>query len=145
MKLATFALAALTVLFANTSHASIYISCGTGEPNEEMSYGENQELQISSADDVFEGPVGGTWELKLGANEDWMQPTPSVTAVLTGVEGARGVEVTIQSANTPSGPVGIRYILNDIYSDTPSLEKYTYGGFTGAMKIGEYNCVSAID
>lgn len=136
---------AVLCLLASTSHASSMVSCGTGEPNEELSYGANQELQISSGDDQYEGQVDGTWSLKLKTQADWMKATPAVTAKTTkNEEGATVITVRMIQAQG-MGPVGIQYVLTDLYSDTPTLEKYAIGGFAGGSKVGTYNCISVID
>ena len=140
-------LVAALVFFSisSSAFASSYVSCGQGEPDDEILFGSAQEIQISSGDDAYAGPVGGTWELKLKTKEDWMAANKAVTASTTR-DSQNRVVVTISMVQAQGlGPVGVKYVLTDLYADYPTLEKFAIGGFAGGSKVGQYSCASAND
>lgn len=131
-------------LMALNAHAAVWISCGNGKELDEGLY-EVQEAQFSSESNKFKGAVGGTWHLKIG-NGDWLAPHRNITAKSTKKDGVTTVEVVIKIGNTPSGPAGTRYVLTDIYSEEPTLEKFNLsGGFGGNLKVGTFKCLSGND
>jgi len=72
-----------------------------------------------------------------------LKPTKNITAKSN--ESTNSVEITIRQAQGASGPVGISYVLSDMYDDEPVLEKYTMGGFVGRVKVATFACYTGND
>ncbi|MCB0411951.1 MAG: hypothetical protein KDD22_05455 [Bdellovibrionales bacterium] len=133
----------LVAMFSSYSLANISIKCGKTADFENFTVTEF-ELLISSEDDNFDGPVGGSWNMKIGSEDsEWLDYNPNVTADLVQGPGSKFVEITIKE--DMSGAVGSKYKLFNLYDETPILEKYTMGGFVGSLRVGIYACVSLID
>ena len=130
---------------ASQANAAIWISCGKGKVLDGGIF-EKEEAQFSSEDDNFSGSLGGTWEMKLG-HTDWLNPSKKVTAKTTEADGVTTVEINIVTGKANGKtPVGTRYVLTDIYTDEPTLEKFNLsGGFAGNTKTGTFKCVTGID
>lgn len=145
MKLHSLLSAVLFSALSSSAFAHIYVECGKSTDLENFKT-EGFELAISSSGDEFQGQVDGTWSLKLeSADADWLKKTDKVIAKTSKDGDATNVEIIIKKAVTPTGPVGTRYIVKDIYSDEPTLERYTMGGFAGTLNTGNFRCISAID
>lgn len=128
-----------------SAFGSSYYICGeTVNPDNGTVTG--YELEMSSVNDDYSGVVGENWNLKLEQDGDWIATRPSITAKTTqNASGEDVVTVTVVHAQSASGMVGTQYKMSGLYDDQPVLEKYTMGGFAGSVKIGTYNCISAID
>lgn len=140
-----FALAGL--LITSFAHASnTVVVCGQSTNADEFSV-TGFELMISSeSGDGYNGPVGGSWNMKIGKEEsDWLPENKNVKASMKKVGGRTQVEIVMVQGRGPSGPVGTRYVLADLYGEETTLEKWNFGGFTGKVKVGEFNCLTAAD
>ena len=135
----------LVLTSASSAFASAYSKCGKSV-NPDTLETTGYELEISSGDDKFSGPVGKNWDLKLKEDGDWLPASRNITA--KSYEDANGqtiVEISIVQARTASGAVGIKYKLIGLYDDQPVLEKYNIGGVTGPLKTDTFQCVSGND
>lgn len=145
MKLFAFGLTGL--LLSSLAHASnTAVICGkTTTPDEFTVTGF--ELMISSEkSDGYNGPVGGTWNLKIGGeNAEWQPENKNIKASMKKVDGKIQVEIILVQGRGPSGPVGTRYVLADLYGEETTLEKWNFGGFTGKIKVGQFNCLTSAD
>ncbi len=129
----------LMIFMTSSAQAYSYIKCGDSV-DFENSIVEGYELEIYSTNDNYHGPVGQNWNLKLNnENSEWLDYTEHVFGrQLT----YNRVEIYIIIANSPTGVVGTKYKLFELFSKRPILEKYTMGGFVGTMKIATFNCIS---
>lgn len=137
----------ICALFAQSALAdNTYVICGKTVDIDSFTI-QGFELALSSeGSDAYKGPVGKSWNLKLGSEDsDWLAPNKNVIAKTSKTDGKTAVEIIIKNAQTPSGPVGTRYVLSDLYDDEPVLEKYTFGGFAGKVKAGEFRCLTGND
>ena len=139
------ALLTALVLAASVTQAATAISCGSGSPREESPFFSSPEIQVSSEDDVYRGAVGGTWDLKLKDQADWMKATPQVKASMVKSPGGETIVTITLLRNDGLSPTGIKYVLTGLYSESPKLEKFAVGGFAGGSKTGEFSCVGVID
>lgn len=145
MKLFTLGLTGL--LLSSLAHASNTVAiCGETTNADEFSV-TGFELMISSEDsDGYKGPVGGSWNMKIGKEEsDWLAPNKNIKASMKDVGGKTQVEIVLTQGRGPSGPVGTRYVLADLYGEETTLEKWNFGGFTGKVMVGEFKCLTAAD
>ena len=78
-------------------------------------------------------------------NSEFLKFNRNVVAKTTEKNGQVIVEIKLQFDSTPTGAVGLTYKLIGLYDDEPVLEKYNMGGFTGPIKVGTFQCVSAIN
>lgn len=125
--------------------AQSYVKCGTDVDLDTMEV-TGYELEMSSDNDDYSGPVGENWNLKLDENGDWLSPRRNVLARSLQDSNQRTlVEITISKGATATGAVGTVYKLIDLYSEEPVLEKYTMGGFAGTVKLGTFKCLSGND
>lgn len=136
----------LISFLAPKAMASAYITCGTSVNVDEFTV-RNVELNISSEDEDFNGPVGGTWHMDLGDGTGGVNQIPSTNAIVATTTGAEGeakiVEIVIQQNPGGSQPVSTKYKIIDLYSETPVLEKYERGGIGLPVKVGTYQCLSS--
>ena len=128
------------------AQANTYVKCGKTVDFEAFEV-TNYELELSSeGSDDYSGPVGKNWNMKLGDEDsDWLEFNPAITAKNYEENDTVVVEIKIKTATSASGAVGTRYKLIGLYDEAPILEKYTMGGFAGAVKIGTYQCLSGND
>jgi hypothetical protein len=139
-----FSLFTVCSFFSSWAFANTYVICGTAvDPEEQIVTG--YELELSSEDDEYSGPVGKTWNLKLEKNSDWLPFSKRVVAKTSKVANDTIIEIEITQAQSASGIVGTVYKLIGLYNEQPILEKYTMGGFAGSIKIGTFQCLSAND
>lgn len=125
------------------AQAATYIECGESVTDDYDVIGF--ELAISSERIYgYQGPVGGTWNLKLAAGQ-WLAKNEKITANYMEDVFDTDVEIKIVEGNSPSGPVGTRYMVRHFWANAPVLEKYTMGGFVGSVKVGTYECYSSHD
>jgi|GEM_PF-2617708 hypothetical protein len=143
MKITAFLIA---VLVAFPAAANTYIKCGkTADLAAFEVTGYELELSSEGADD-YSGPVGEKWNLKLKSeSSQWLPPNQNVTAKNYQENGRTIVEITLKMARSVSGPVGLRYKLIGLYDETPTLEKFTMGGFAGTVKVATFQCLSGND
>jgi hypothetical protein len=139
----------LALIFSSSSaFANAYVKCGKSV-NQETNKVTGYELELSSDNDNFSGVVGKNWNLSLEKENNWMKTkgNENVTAQMNkDKEYNVTVEVFIRGAKTASGWTGTRYVLANLYSDFPTLEKWTLGGgIVGPMKQGSYKCYSGND
>lgn len=141
-----YIIVSISFLTSSSVWANSYIQCGKTADFDNFKVA-GFELAVSSEDDLYEGAVGGSWDLKLGSeDEDWEQPNPKIVAkTVQNQDGTVTIVITKTVGNSPTGAVGEQYQLIDLYNDTPVLEKYNIGGFTGKLKTGTFQCISAID
>jgi hypothetical protein len=104
-------------------------------------------LELSSeGSSGYSGPLGNSWSLKLGSKKSaWMKPNRNVTAKSSKSGNTINVEIAIKNGQSVTGAVGTLYRLIDLYSETPTLEKYSMGGISGFEKIATYQCLSGND
>lgn len=140
-----FVAAVICGILPLSAFANTYVQCGKFvdlEAGKVTGY----ELEISSENDLYSGPVGKNWNLKLNQNADWLTVNPKITAKSSkNAEDRTVIEITLKQAESVTGAVGIQYKLIDLYSDEPTLEKYTMGGFAGSVRIATFKCQSAND
>lgn len=135
----------LTVFFFSQAlWANSYIVCGSGAYQEDGMEFENPELVLSSENDKYTGKVGKNWNMHLG-DGNWIEKGNITAKTVELPDGTKNVEIEIVQAMGATGPVGQRYILTDLYSDEPSLQKFTIGGFVGLALTGTYGCHAAFD
>jgi len=135
----------VSLAFVQPALAYTYVKCGKTVSVEDLTT-EGFELEISSETDEYSGAVGGNWQMKLGSEDSkWLKSNRNIVAKKTVNKKSTDIDISIIKANTPSGPVGTQYKLFGLYSEQPRLEKYNVGGFTGYLKVGEYQCASAND
>jgi hypothetical protein len=140
--LATLTLAMILPYAAN---ASVFVTCGEGKFDEKAAEFPKPVVAISSGDDAFRGPVGGTWEMKFGKGDAWIAKNKNITAKTRRNE-VQGTVVTITVVKDQGlSPVGYTLEFSDIYSETPKMEKFELGGFAGGMKTQTLDCVSMND
>lgn len=142
-----FALALSGLLLSTLAQASNTVAvCGKTTNADEFSVTEF-ELMISSEDsDGYNGAVGGTWNMKVGSDEsEWLAKNDKIKASMKKVGDKTQVEIVIVEGRGATGPVGTRYVLADLYGEETTLEKWNFGGFTGKVMVGEFNCLTAAD
>lgn len=134
-------------LQTSAAFANTYVKCGKEASLDNAPDVVGYELELSSEDsDGYSGPVGGTWNLKLeNENSEWLASNPNIRAKTVKSGDQVNVEITITRGRSSSGPVGTKYLLVDLYSDEPTLEKYTMGGFAGPLMLGTFQCFSGND
>lgn len=127
--------------FANT-----YVKCGKfHDKKSDKIYGYELELSSESPDD-YSGPAGRNWNIKLfKERSEWLDLSPNIVAKNFKRDEKTVVEITMKYGDTPTGPVGLRYVLSDLYADYPTLEKFSFGGFAGTVKLGTYACITGND
>jgi hypothetical protein len=105
------------------------------------------ELMVSSeSSDGYNGQVGKSWQMKIGSAESpWISSPKGITAKTIRAGGKTRIEITMVQGRGPSGPVGTRYILDDLYAEETTLEKWNFGGFTGKLRVGSFLCLTAAD
>jgi len=131
----------LSVVLSSVSMANTYVKCGQSL-NESGDDVIGYELEVSSESDIYSGPVGGSWNLKLRSEDsEWLEKNPKVTAR----EANGDIEISLKMDQSASGPVGVKYVLKGLYDDYPVLEKYSMGGFAGNIKQGTFKCFSGND
>lgn len=129
------------------AHAALSIECGDDVDAGNMTVGK-PVLMIGSTSDNFVGSASdkaGGWTMKYRGEE-----YPPHQAIGSEKRVAHGevlsqIEITIQVATAPSGPVGKRLVIENPYDDIPLLVEYNLGGFTGPIKLKDYACVSTQD
>jgi hypothetical protein len=144
MKIFAFGLTGL--LLSTLAHASNTVAiCGETTNADEFSV-TGFELMISSEDsDGYKGPVGGSWNMKVKEDGEWLPENKNIKASMKNVDGKTQVEIVMVQGRGPSGPVGTRYVLADLYGEETTLEKWNFGGFTGKVMVGEFKCLTAAD
>jgi hypothetical protein len=120
-------------LFSSMAHASYFVQCGTGFNEEEFSFKE-VVFKASSQDDTFTGSNGDVWSVALKG--DWLPENSAKASVKDGI-------VTVSFVN--ESRVGKRFEVTGMYDDHPVLRIYNIGGFAGGVKIGTFQCATAID
>ena len=129
---------------AAPAFATSFVHCGTSIDDDGNVAGF--ELAVSSDVDEYSGPVGGTWNLKIGSeNADWLPEDANVVAGETRAGGRINLEILISGPRSSASPLDTRYVIRDFYSETPRLTKYAEGGPNGDVVLGRYACVSAHD
>jgi hypothetical protein len=141
-----FALGLTGLLLSTLAHASNTVAiCGETTNADEFSV-TGFELMISSEDsDGYKGPVGGSWNMKVKEDGEWLPENKNIKASMKNVDGKTQVEIVMVQGRGPSGPVGTRYVLADLYGEETTLEKWNFGGFTGKVMVGEFKCLTAAD
>lgn len=132
---------------AGTAHAALSIECGDDVDAGDMTVGK-PVLQVSSVAENFIGLASdkrGGWSMKYRGEE-----YPPKSAVGSEKRVAHGevlaqIEITVEVATAPSGPVGKRLVIENPYDDIPLLVEYNLGGFTGPLKVKDYACISTQD
>lgn len=104
------------------------------------------ELELSSSHPSdYSGPLGETWKMKLRSpDSEWLTPTDEIVARTIEGDMSIYVEISIYIEDAATGPMGVIYRLYDIEGAQPFLEKYNYGGFTGSIKVGSYQCMNKL-
>lgn len=144
MKIISFVTLCATIL-SSSVYANTYVKCGAFVDLEAGKV-SGYELEISSENDHYSGPVGKNWNLKLDEQADWLNINSKITArSFKDANDNTVVEIAIKKAQATTGPVGTLYKLIGLYDDEPILEKYTMGGFAGTIKTGTFKCQSAND
>ena len=137
-------MALFLAFFAPAAFANTYVKCGKKVLNDKV-YGYELELSSESPDE-YSGPAGRKWNIKLfKERSEWLDLSPNIVAKNYRKDGKTVVEITMKYGQTRSGPVGLHYVLSDLYADYPTLEKSTFGGFAGTVKVGTYECISGND
>ena len=138
-------LTALLVGFAVAApvlaHASIEINCGQNYNDDKGDY-KKKVIQVSSEDDNFSGPAGKNWSLWKGKRRSESKGS-KYTAVLSADHAT--LTITAVTAQTPSGPVGTKYIISKPYEDAPTLSVTNLGGVTGPIQTGSFDCMGSQD
>ncbi len=135
----------IALILPSTVFANSYIICGQTASFDDGMTVTGYELELSSEDDNYSGPVGKNWNLKLKENGEWLKPNDAVVATSLEKDGDVTVRITIAAASSVTGPVGSQYVLTNLFDEEPVLEKFTMGGFAGSVKIGTFHCVGAYD
>jgi hypothetical protein len=144
MKKMAFVLIA-SMTFSSMAFANTYVKCGESVDLMADTV-SGYELEISSENDIYSGPVGENWNLKVDEAGNWLDVNKNITArSFKDADDNTVIEVSIKQGQSVTGPVGIKYKLIGLYDDEPVLEKYTMGGFAGSVKIGTFQCQSAND
>lgn len=136
-----------TLFLTNMAFASSIVKCGVKADVDNFEV-KGYELELSSQNDDFSGAVGGTWHMKVGSEKSkWLKKNPKITAETSENEdGDTVVEVVLRGARTPTGYTGTRYVLIGLYSEQPTLEKWSLGGgIIGRRKLATFECVAAQD
>lgn len=133
-------------VFSQTVFANTYVKCGKyREKKSDKIFGYELELSSESPDE-YSGPAGRKWNIKLfKERSEWLDLSPNILAKNFKRDEKTVVEITMKYGDTPTGPVGLRYVLSDLYADYPTLEKFSFGGFAGTVKLGTYECITGND
>lgn len=125
----------LTAFFSTSSaFASTYAKCGRTADLETFEV-TGYELELSSESEDYSGPVGETWNLKLGSeSSDWLDSDRTIVARSYEWNLDTIVEVTLRQEGT-------RYKLVGLYDEEPTLEKTV----AGSDDIEIFHCVSGND
>lgn len=143
MKILPFLLA----LLSSTAFASnTVVICGKTANPDEFTVGGFELMISSESSDGYNGELGRDWQLKLVSEESpWISDAKNISAKMIRGGGKTQIVITLVQGRGPSGPVGTRYILEDLYGEETILEKWNFGGFTGTLKVGSFQCLTAAD
>lgn len=142
------AVAAVLVFSAFTSapaFALAYVKCGQ-TANLEDGEVTGYEIELSSESDNFTGPAGGTWNLKLKEDAEWLANVDQNDVAQTKETKSRTqINIRISPESALAQGSGVVYKLSDLYDEEPTLEKFKITNANKLLSLGQFQCFTAND
>lgn len=135
----------VATLASQTSFAVISINCGTGIDRENFTV--EKEVFSVGGEDPFEGPAikDAYWGISIDGEAVYGKNITAETVKENGHFVDR-FEISVKGERVSSGYLGKKYIVQDPYSEEPTLEIWTLGGgIVGPQLLEEFECLSSSD
>lgn len=134
----------ISLYFSNTAFASVYVLCAKEISPDSLDL-EGYELELSSQEDLFQGPVGGSWEMRIEREGDWLAMITGIVAKNYLFKQMSIVEVRVSAGILKNEEALVIYRLVDIYGENPYLEKFHLENSKAPVKIAQFQCLSSVD